>query len=353
MDALVAAAEAERPATPTYVREGQRTSDEQRSAVVALHKAGMSARKIAKHVGMSRNTVHAILARWRATGSPGSGSRSGRPTATDSATDAAIVQTATDSPFLTPRLIKRQLELTCSPDTIDRRLVAAGLPGRVARHKREHTASELRARLSFAEGYSRLDWKRVMCADEKYFYCHGHAGQTWVRRPVGEAFNPLYTTHKEAHPEYVVVWACISAHGQGDIVFLDGPLDGETYGKLMRDYLPLAADKAFTFGSGPWYFLHDNPNVHRGADATRALHDAGATVLEFPPYSPDLNVIENMWAYLGRKVDQHRCRDSEEVKRWIQEEWDNMPKAYFTKLFASYPARCQAVIDADGAHTKF
>jgi hypothetical protein len=81
-------------------------------------------------------------------------------------------------------------------------------------------------------------------------------------------------------------------------VFLDEPLDGDAYAKLMRDYLPLAAqpDKAFNFGSGEWFYLHDNPKVHKGVDTTRALFEQGAIVLEFPPYSPDLNVIENLWA---------------------------------------------------------
>ena len=328
MDELIAVAEAERPASPLYVRETQRTSEEQRFAVVTLHKSKWSTRRIAKHVGMSPTTVTAILARWRATGSPGSGGRSGRPRVTHAANDTDIVQTAADNPLLTPRAVKRQLQLSCSPRTIDRRLIESGLHGRIARRKRDHEESELRARLSFAEGYRHLDWSRVMCADEKYFYVHGCARQQWVRRPVGEAFNPLYTAHKLAHPEYVVVWACISAHGQGDIVFLDGPLDSETYAKLMRDYLPLAADTAFTFGSGPWYFLHDNPNVHKGAAATKALFDAGATVLDFPPYSPDLNVIENLWAYLANKVDQHRSSDREELKRWIQHEWDELGKDY-------------------------
>lgn len=353
MDELIAVAEAERPASPLYVRESQRSTEEQRAAVVALHKAKWSTRRIARHVHMSPTTVTAILARWRATGSPGSGARSGRPRATDEETNVAIVQSAADDPFLTPCRIKRQLELACSPRTIDRRLIDAGLHGRVARRKRDHSEAELKARLSFAEGYRDLDWSRVMCADEKYFYVHGYARQEWVRRPAGEAFNPLYTAHKLAHPEYVVVWACISAHGQGDIVFLDGPLDGETYGKLMRDYLPLAADKAFTFGSGPWYFLHDGPTVHRGAAATKALFDAGATVLDWPSYSPDLNVIENLWAHLAKKVDEHRCSDSEDLKRWIQHEWDELDKDYFTTLFASYPKRCQAVIDARGSHTKY
>jgi transposase len=353
MDDLIEAALAARPATPTYVREGQRTTVEQRIAVVALHKDGRSNRHIAKHVRMSRTTVADIIARWRATGSPGSGARSGRPKCTDDATDDAIVEASNDDPLLTPRLVARKLELTCSPRTISNRLDDAGLHGRVARQKRDRPPHELRLRLSFAEGYKHLDWTRVMCADEKYFYLHGHAHRQYVRRPVGEAFNPAYTVHKIAHPDYVPVWACISAHGQGDLVFLDGPLDGETYGKLMRDYLPLAADKAFTFGSSPWYYLHDNPTVHRGPAATRALFDAGATVLSFPPYSPDLNVIENMWAYLARKVDTHRCEDKEELKRWIQQEWDDLKPEYFRELFASYPRRCQAVINANGLHTKY
>jgi transposase len=353
MDALVAAAAANRPATPTYVRECQRTTNEQRWAVIALHKDKRTTRYIAKRVGMSRETVRKIIQRWRATGSPGSGTRTGRPKITTSEEDSEIVQTSNDNPRLTPRRIKSELELTCSPRTIDRRLIDAGLPGRVARHKREHSPTVFRRRKSCAEGYKTLDWTRVMCADEKYFYCHGYVHQQFVRRPVGQAFNPRYTVHKEAHPEYVVVWACISAHGQGDLVFLDGPLDGDTYAVLMRDYLSLAADAAFTFGSGPWYFLHDNPNVHRGAATYSALHNIGATVIEFPPYSPDLNVIENMWAYLARKVDEHRSENKEQLKRWIQYEWDNIDKSYFETLFASYPKRCQAVIDADGAHTKY
>lgn len=307
MDALVAVVDAERPATPVYVREGQRTSDEQRNAVVTLHKARWSNTRIAKHVGMSRNTVRAILTRWRATGSPGSGARSGRPKCTDTSVDAAIAEESKRAPFLTPRRLKRHLELSCSPRTIDRRLIDVGLLGRVARQKRDYSAAQVRARMSFGEGYRALDWTRVMCADEKYFYCNGHVTQQWVRRPVGEAFNPQYTAHKEAHPSYVVVWGCISAHGQGDLVFLDGPLDSDTYAKLMRDYLPLAADKAFTFGSGPWYFLHDNPNVHRGPAATKALFDAGATVLEFPPYSPDLNVLRFNRPFASLDSAKRRC----------------------------------------------
>ena len=58
-------------------------------------------------------------------------------------------------PFATPRQLKRKLQLDVSVDTIDRRLIEAGLPGRVARHVFQLTEEHKRKRLSFAEGYSR------------------------------------------------------------------------------------------------------------------------------------------------------------------------------------------------------
>jgi len=35
---------------------------------------------------------------------------------------------------------------------------------------------------------------------------------------------------------------------------------------------------------------------------TEQLHTLGASKLDFPPYSPDLNPIENLWATMARAV---------------------------------------------------
>jgi transposase len=42
----------------------------------------------------------------------------------------------------------------------------------------------------------------------------------------------------------------------------------------------------------------DNLAVHRDAQALAAVHAAGATVRPLPPYSPDLNPIEQAWSKL-------------------------------------------------------
>ena len=151
---LAAVAAPERCVTPP---PSQRSNDEQRWSVVALHKDGRSNSYIARSQSIARNTVRAILARYKATGSPGSGSRSGRPKSTDEAIDTAIAGQAMLTPFTSPRQLVRTMSLDVSPRTVDRVLQRAGLFGRVARQARKFSDAERQKRLSFANGNADRD----------------------------------------------------------------------------------------------------------------------------------------------------------------------------------------------------
>ena len=267
MDVLAAAALAAAPPLPPAPPAQQRLSEEQRWACIALHKDKRSLRYIAAHLGVSKNTVAAVIARYHATGSPGSGARSGRPRCTDEALDTAIAVTAHIDKFTSPRQIKRKLMLDISRQTIDRRLQQAGLFGRVARHKRDYSAEEVRKRLSFAEGYkdwTEEQWGKVLFSDEKCFYGKGFCGRTWVRRPKGEALHPEYCVHKTAHPVKLNVWAAFCAAGQGYCHIFNEKLDKHLYKRILSaNLLPSAA---LHFSLAPpaveqWYFLHDNDPV--------------------------------------------------------------------------------------------
>jgi transposase len=115
MDLLAAAAAAaaapadDAPAVRPVGVGGYRTTTEQRWSVVSMHKDDRSNAYIARKLGIARNTVRDILARYDATGSPLSGSRSGRPRCTDEALDTAIAFTARVDVFTSPRQIKRKL----------------------------------------------------------------------------------------------------------------------------------------------------------------------------------------------------------------------------------------------------
>jgi len=48
--------------------------------------------------------------------------------------------------------------------------------------------------------------------------------------------------------------------------------------------------------------VQDNASVHTSKETWEYFENYGIAVLKLPPYSPDLNPIEHMWAYLKKKV---------------------------------------------------
>ena len=83
------------------------------------------------------------------------------------------------------------------------------------------------------------------------------------------------------------------------------------------------------------------------------LFNHGIHCIDFPPYSPDLNPIENLWADLARRVEKFQCESMEELQGIVAEEWKETDKELMRSLARSMPERCQAVIDAKGDHTKY
>jgi len=357
MDVLAeAAAAAARPVSPELPAY-RRLSELQRWSIIALHNDKRSNRYIARHLGVSRDSVRKWLDHYARLGHVHSGSRSGRPRCTDEQCDTAIAVTAHIDKFTSPRQIRRELKLDASRQTIDRRLQEAGLFGRVARHKRNYTDAQVRKRLSFGEGYggwTKRQWERVLFSDEKCFFGSGFCGRTWVRRPEGEALNPEYCVPKTAHSVKVNVWACFCANGQGYCHIFNENLDAVLMKQILSDNLLPSAQLHFSFDPPEqWYLLHDNDKKLSSHLVSDHLHTLGVTKIDFPAYSPDLNPIENLWNTMARAVEQHQCETMEQLQDVIAEEWEKLDRKLMKKLAHSMRKRCRAVVEAEGWHTKY
>lgn len=359
LDLLAAAAAAPAAALAPAPRGQGRLSELQRWSIVALHNDGRTGEYIAHKLQCSERAVYRVLKRFRQYNTPVSGSRSGRPRSTSEADDISIAVTARVEPFTPPRGIRRKLDLDVSPRTIDRRLREAGLFGRVARHKRVYAAAEIRSRLAFAEGYKHWtadQWSKVLFSDEKTFFGKGFCGRTWVRREVGTAFSPELCVNKTAHPVKVNVWGCFSAAGPGYLHVFYENMDSALYLSILKDNLIDVARRDFALAPpaiAPWHFLQDNAPMHKANIVRDWLHTAGVSVLDFPPYSPDLNPIENLWATLARAVENHSCDDDDALGDAVITEWNKLPADIFSNLARSMPERCQEVVKAKGHHTEY
>ena len=301
MDMLAAAAGLDDAAPAAGPVRNGRLTDLQRWSCVSMHNDHRRLEYIADKLGVNRNTVAAVIRRAKASGSPLSGSRSGRPRITDDLTDLHIAVTARIDRFTSPKQIRRKLNLDCSPDTVERRLHEAGLFGRVAQHKRAYSDSERNKRLAFAnkhKDWTVEQWSRILFSDEKCFYGKGFCGRTWVMREKGTAFDPENCVNKTAHPIKVNVWACFSAAGPGFLYIFYEKMDSRFYLKILMDNLCDVAKRDFPAKKpaiGEWHFLQDNAPMHKAKIVSTWFHNKGVSVLDFPPYSPDLNPIENLW----------------------------------------------------------
>lgn len=72
---------------------------------------------------------------------------------------------------------------------------------------------------------------------------------------------------------------------------LDGPMTGETFRAYVEQFLAPALSPGDIV-------VMDNLAAHKVAGVREAITKAGASILYLPPYSPDLNPIEQVFAKL-------------------------------------------------------
>ena len=108
--------------------------------------------------------------------------------------------------------------------------------------------------------------------------------------------------------------------------------------------------------------MHDNARVHTAGVVTALLAELDVRVMIWPPYSPDLNPIENLWAIMKREVyvldpGLATVPDTQQtLARLIataQRAWMAINEAVLRSLGGSMSRRVQAILESRGWYTKY
>jgi hypothetical protein len=102
-------------------------------------------------------------------------------------------------------------------------------------------------------------------------------------------------------------------------------------------------------------YQQDNAPCHKARVVTETLQDAGVRVMAWPPYSPDLSPIENLWAIVKRKLHEVSYSTVDEMAARVVDIWrnDTSVKEACMKLIESMPRRIHACIQAKGGVLKY
>lgn len=107
-------------------------------------------------------------------------------------------------------------------------------------------------------------------------------------------------------------------------------------------------------------FMQDSAPGHAAASTIEELRERGISPIYWPAFSPDLNPIEAVWNKMKDYIqavypdlDGGKQLSYDQLRIVVREAWDSIPSSYLDELIESMPARCQAVIDAKGGHTRY
>lgn len=222
---------------------------------------------------------------------------------------------------------------------------------RVVRKKMVIRTENKRKRLSWCLERRRWtvenNWNSVIFSDESKVVI-GENSRVYVWRTTEEAFRPECMCPLSQRKVSIMIWGCISWWGVGTLCHVEGNITGVKYCGILDNYLWPVLARHFT--NRPYRFQDDNAPVHQARVVEEWKRDNNINGMTWPAQSPDLNIIENLWQRIKRRL-KYRCHNittADQLFDVITNIWTSFTPEYIQTLYNSIPRRISACIRSKG-----
>lgn len=351
-----------RPPSPTpQPRPRKQLSRDQRRDIQLLRRQGLTQVQTAERLGL---TVRAVQYTDQ-TGCATPKKRSGRPPKLGSAEVEELIEYVTASEEnrqksyheLAAEFQEYWPHLDVGFQSIKYALRSAGFSRRKALKKPRIDADCAEKRLRFAlehRHWTEEQWMQVLWTDETWVGAGLHK-RVYVTVRKGEQLNPDCIMTAYRHKVAWMFWGSFNGTTKGPHLFWEradwGTITGQTYNErivpLIHGWLTMNPDLLF---------MQDNARSHTAQVVKDEMAWRGIFPIEWPPNSPDMNPIEKLWNKMkdwiqARYPKQENSYDK--LRKIVRDAWDAITEEDLLELIREMPARMQAVIDAEGYHTKY
>ena len=325
----------------------QELSFEQRVCIVLLDEEGVSKRKTAERMKISKTGVHNTIMRFKETGQYCD-------------LPQRITRLSMSNRKLTAPQIMREYNETAEKlvcvRTIRNRLMKAGLRGRVAAKKPLLRKANKVKQLQWAckhANWTISQWKTVVWSDESKFELFGNKRRIFVCRHQNERYIPQCIVPTVKHGGgSIMVWGCFAGHKVGDLIRVRGIMKKEQYREILENHAVPSAHR-MVVQRQPVFMQDDDPK-HKSKLCTNYLNqlvqEKTLTLMDWPAQSPDLNPIELLWDEIDWYVKKFQVKSEEHLWELLQKAWKAVTMETLNKLIFHMPRICEAVMKKCGGY---
>ena len=151
-----------------------------------------------------------------------------------------------------------------------------------------------------------------------------------------------------------MVWGVVTWNGPGCLIRIKGTMDSRQYCDILKQGL-LGSLHDHGLEPEDIIFMHDNDPKHTSHYTKSWLHENYIHLLDWPPSSPDMNIIEHCWDAVDCVLRSQGVLPTnlEELWTMLQEEWEKLNVEYIRNLYRSIPDRLQALRKSKGNVTRY
>ena len=189
-------------------------------------------------------------------------------------------------------------------------------------------------------------WFKVIWSDEKKWNLDGPDSLNSYWHDLRK--EPKYFSCRNFGGGTLMSWAAFSTQGKLQIAFPSARMNSEEYQEVLEACLIPFLEEHDEI---PLIFQQDNASIHASASTKQWLADRDINVLSWPACSPDLNVLENAWGILARRVytNNRQFQTVAQLKMAVVEAWNELDMNLINRLVESVPNRLFQLIQRNGA----
>ncbi|GFX83601.1 transposable element Tcb2 transposase [Trichonephila clavipes] len=197
------------------------------------------------------------------------------------------------------------------------------------------------------------EWGRVLFTDESRFSLSSDSHRILIWRKRGSRNHPSNIIERDRYGgRGVLVWGGIMLGSRTDLHIDAGSVNGTRY--CNEILLPYA--RLFRGAMGLQFLvMDDNAPCHRTVAAEQLLESEDIERMDCPARSLDLNPIEHVWDFLGRRLAARTLPPVtiRELRLTLQDEWAAMPQQFIDTLILSMGRRCETCLAVRGDHIPY